>query len=186
MPTSYFNSFLRLESFLFTKFPGAGLPDLPPFCKCTNISANAIPASRVTLVTYLSYAYFPSCLLFLRIRPFHDLFEAQYGIPASVPSRTAISGFIQKFGQLADLTVHFIFIRLQALRSLDPFVIRASSEFSVRIFPRRPYLPSKPLMEILALGLLVARAGIEAVRLFKYHYGPCPIHPFTSIYGRCC
>ncbi|KAF8488528.1 family S53 protease [Gautieria morchelliformis] len=51
-------------------------------------TTNAVPASCATLVT-------PACL------------EAQYGIPASVPSQTAsqigVSGFIQQFAQEADL-----------------------------------------------------------------------------------
>ncbi|KAF8531378.1 subtilisin-like protein [Gautieria morchelliformis] len=62
---------------------------LTPIPHGANVSPDAVPASCATLVT-------PACL------------EAQYGIPASVPSQTAsqigVSGFLNQFAQQADLT----------------------------------------------------------------------------------
>jgi len=75
-----------------TAFPvhTSGLPLMfTPVPQGTSLSPDAVPSSCATLVT-------PACL------------EAQYGIPASVPSQTAsqigVSGFIQQFAQKTDLS----------------------------------------------------------------------------------
>ena len=119
-------SFLRLTFFIIIQVPGAHRNS--PFSVCPPSTRDDCLSRRCPSImchvshTRLPYAYLPSCLLLGPIiQPFCDLVEAQYGIPASVPSQTAsqigVSGFIKQFAQQADLTVRFIFFKLQYLHS---------------------------------------------------------------------
>ena len=100
-----------------------------------------------------------------------QLVEAQYGIPASVPSQTAsqlgVSGFIQQFAQLADLSVCPIFS--QAIPSL---LIHMTFSFQSFLRAFRPDLSPTTAFGLQTLDggsnpQSAAQAGIEAVGVFQ-------------------